>query len=51
MSPMTDNCSVNVFYKDDALYTVTETTKMRRIDPESLHVVGPSVNTAALAGI
>jgi len=51
MSPMTDNCSVNVFYKDDALYTVTETTKMRRIDPESLHVVGPSVSVGKMVAV
>ena len=39
----TDNCSVNICYIGDALYAMTETVILRRIDPNNLDVIGPAV--------
>ncbi|XP_042227529.1 beta,beta-carotene 15,15'-dioxygenase-like [Homarus americanus] len=37
---VTDNCVVSVCYFGDQLYALTETNRMRRIDPETLASVG-----------
>ena len=36
MNDMTDNCNVNVGYFGDALYAMTETAYIYKIDPETL---------------
>ena len=41
---LTDNCSVNVAYFGDQLYAMTETTYIRRIDPEDLTTLGEKTN-------
>ena len=40
----TDNCAVNVCYIGDKLYAMTETTRIREIEPETLEVVGEKVS-------
>ncbi|XP_076031464.1 carotenoid-cleaving dioxygenase, mitochondrial-like [Oratosquilla oratoria] len=37
---VTDNCAVNVCYFGDQLFAMTETNKIRRVDPETLHTIG-----------
>jgi len=41
---MTDNCGVNIAPYGDALYAVTESFKIRKIDLETLETVGESTN-------
>ena len=40
---MTDNCNVNICYFGDMLYAMTETSALRRIDPETLETIGYKV--------
>ena len=39
----TDNCSVNVCYIGDKMYTLTETTLIHQIDPDTLETIGDKV--------
>ena len=39
----TDNCSVNVCYFGDKLYTMTETSHIRQINSETLETIGEKV--------
>lgn len=41
---MTDNCAINVCFYGDQLFAMTETNKMRRVDPENLMTVGEKTN-------
>ncbi|ROT75094.1 hypothetical protein C7M84_006380 [Penaeus vannamei] len=41
---MTDNCAVNVCFYGDQLFAMTETNKMRRVDPADLKTVGDKTN-------
>lgn len=41
---VSDNCSVSMCYFSDQLFAMTETSLMRRVDPETLHVVGGRTN-------
>ncbi|XP_047468958.1 carotenoid-cleaving dioxygenase, mitochondrial-like [Penaeus chinensis] len=41
---MTDNCAVNVCFYGDQLFAMTETNKMRRVDPDDLKTVGDKTN-------
>ena len=41
---LTDNCGVNVASYGDALYAVTESHKIRRIDPNTLETLGDKVS-------
>lgn len=40
---LTDNCGVNVVSYGDALYAVTESHKIRKIDPKTLETLGEKV--------
>ena len=40
---MSDNCNVNVCYHGDELYAITESSKLRRIDPDTLETIGNEV--------
>merc|ERR1712179_382431 len=41
---LTDNCGVNVVSYGDALYAVTESHKIRKIDPKTLETLGEKTN-------
>ncbi|XP_063612171.1 beta,beta-carotene 15,15'-dioxygenase-like [Penaeus indicus] len=41
---VSDNCSVSMCYFSDQLFAMTETSLMRRVDPETLHTVGGRTN-------
>ena len=47
---MTDNCGVNIAPYGDALYAVTESFKIRKIDLETLETVGESVRFKIFLG-
>ena len=40
---LSDNCNVNVYFHGDELYTLGETSKLRRIDPDNLETIGDEV--------
>ena len=42
---MTDNCCVNMVSYGDELYAVTESFKIRKIDPVTLETIGEKVST------